>query len=79
MLLWLLFIIEKLEAQLYVIAGQISNFDIDSATGWISVKSSLDRDAADVSQSGGVYALYVKVGNTVVQKHFQCYLSCYLW
>lgn len=52
--------------QLYVITGQISNFDIDSATGWISVKSSLDRDAADVSQSGGVYALYVKVGQSIV-------------
>ena len=48
--------------------GQTDNFDIDSTSGWITVKSTLDRDAPDVRQSGGVYALYVKV------RVFQCSL-----
>ncbi|XP_053392678.1 cadherin-23-like isoform X2 [Mercenaria mercenaria] len=42
------------------VGGQTTNFDIDSTSGWITVKSSLDRDAPDVRQSGGVYAIYVK-------------------
>ncbi|XP_060559817.1 cadherin-23-like isoform X2 [Ruditapes philippinarum] len=41
------------------VSGQITNFDIDSNSGWITVKSTLDRDAPEVSQSGGVYAIYV--------------------
>ncbi|XP_053388584.1 cadherin-23-like, partial [Mercenaria mercenaria] len=42
------------------VGGQTTNFEIDSTSGWITVKSTLDRDAPDVRQSGGVYAIYVK-------------------
>ncbi|XP_061191904.1 cadherin-23-like isoform X2 [Saccostrea echinata] len=42
------------------VSGDYENFDIDSNTGWITIKTELDRDAASVQNSGGVYAMYVK-------------------
>ncbi|KAL4239415.1 hypothetical protein ACF0H5_000230 [Mactra antiquata] len=42
------------------VSGDFKNFAIDSSTGWITVKSTLDRDGEDVRESGGVYVIYVK-------------------
>lgn len=38
------------------------NFNVDPSTGWITIQRELDRDAASIQDSGGVYAMYVKVG-----------------
>lgn len=34
---------------------------MDPNTGWITIKTELDRDDASIQDSGGVYAMYVKV------------------
>lgn len=42
-------------------AGQTAHFKIDPDTGWISVKSRLDRDEDTLRNTGGVYAMTVMV------------------
>lgn len=41
--------------------GDEGYFAIDPDTGWITVKTTLDRDTAEVTERAGVYAIYVKV------------------
>ena len=48
--------------------GDLSVFEINARTGWISVVSSLDRDAEDVKQKGGVYTMVVMVSTVDVLK-----------
>ena len=43
------------------IQGDEGYFDIEADTGWITVKTQLDRDTSDVTQKGGAFAIYVKV------------------
>ncbi|XP_070186164.1 cadherin-23-like isoform X3 [Littorina saxatilis] len=42
------------------VSGDSENFEIDSTTGWITVKASLDRDSASMASNGGVYAMFVQ-------------------
>ncbi|XP_078320025.1 cadherin-23-like isoform X2 [Crassostrea virginica] len=42
------------------VAGDYENFNVDPSTGWITIQRELDRDAASIQDSGGVYAMYVK-------------------
>lgn len=43
--------------------GDYSKFAINSSTGWITLGPGqiLDRDSADMSSNGGVFAMYVQV------------------
>lgn len=42
------------------VQGGYQNFNVDPNTGWITIKTELDRDDASIQDSGGVYAMYVK-------------------
>ncbi|KAL8591925.1 hypothetical protein ACOMHN_039978 [Nucella lapillus] len=42
------------------VSGDHQNFAINSTTGWITVKSALDRDSASMASNGGVYAMWVQ-------------------
>ena len=47
-----------------VVAGDYQNFEINSTTGWITVKAALDRDSASMASNGGVYAMFVQVSRS---------------
>ena len=51
----------------FIAAGGHSKFNLDSQTGWISVKSALDRDVEEVKVKSGVYTMVVKVKKFIVQ------------
>ncbi|XP_076454243.1 cadherin-23-like isoform X3 [Babylonia areolata] len=42
------------------VSGDHQNFDINEKTGWITVKSALDRDSPSMADNGGVYAMWVQ-------------------
>ena len=47
-----------------VFVGDYQNFEINSTTGWITVKAALDRDSASMASNGGVYAMFVQVSRS---------------
>ncbi|CAC5393753.1 CDH23 [Mytilus coruscus] len=47
--------------------GDFANFSLNENSGWITIKSALDRDDDAVTQKGGVYAMYVQASEVVKQ------------
>lgn len=52
---------KKIILSFCLFTGGYQNFNVDPNTGWITIKTELDRDDASIQDSGGVYAMYVKV------------------
>lgn len=52
---------KKIILSFCLFTGGYQNFNVDPNTGWITIKTELDRDDATIQDSGGVYAMYVKV------------------
>ncbi|XP_035824585.1 cadherin-23 [Aplysia californica] len=47
------------------VSGEYANFDIDSTTGVISIKETLNRDSETMRNTGGVYAMIVQAAEIV--------------
>lgn len=55
----------------YFNLGDFANFSLNENSGWITIKSALDRDDEAVTQKGGVYAMYVQVSVTGVWNYMK--------